>query len=176
MATPDELFALFQPLYADIKQEQQFNVTKPLLAHYTSMQALESIIRNDELWFSNPLLMNDLEELRFGVLTGVQAARESSSLRTAFGLAACVRHSGMKRVMSAFESRWIITSKNSKRITYSTHMFFVLPSTTATTTMACSRCGEATVAAVTESQSCLIAKTQHSFATDAISFSEGGIR
>lgn len=43
---------------------------RPLLAHYTSLVALEAIMKSDELWFSNPLFMNDLEEVRFGINQG----------------------------------------------------------------------------------------------------------
>ena len=38
---------------------------------------------NDEVWFSNPLYMNDLEELRFGMIEGARAFRESPALREA---------------------------------------------------------------------------------------------
>jgi hypothetical protein len=83
--TADEIQQLLLPLYADLKTEDQFNVKRPLLAHYTSMEVLESIIRTNEIWFSNPLFMNDLEEIRFGILNGVKAARESTSIQAALG-------------------------------------------------------------------------------------------
>jgi hypothetical protein len=59
---------LFKPLWSDVLEEDQFYVKKPLLAHYTSVQVLESIIKNNEIWLSNPLLMNDYEEVKFGIL------------------------------------------------------------------------------------------------------------
>ncbi|HVZ69515.1 MAG TPA: DUF2971 domain-containing protein [Rhizomicrobium sp.] len=80
-----KFIALFDPLYSDIRPEHQFNVARPLLAHYTSMDVLEKIVTNNELWFSNPLFMNDLEELRFGILKGVQSIRESGALKIALG-------------------------------------------------------------------------------------------
>src|SRR5258708_1796757 len=43
---------------------------RPLLAHYTSLNVLEKIIVSNELWFSNPLFMNDLQEMQFGMLEG----------------------------------------------------------------------------------------------------------
>ncbi len=43
-----------------------------LLAHYTSVQVVEQIVKHEELWFSNPLYMNDLEEMRLGILLGSQ--------------------------------------------------------------------------------------------------------
>jgi hypothetical protein len=59
--------ALFQELYSDITSAEQFNVKQPLLAHYTSISTLESILRNEEIWLSNPLFMNDMKEVRFGL-------------------------------------------------------------------------------------------------------------
>ena len=41
-----------------------------LLAHYTSVSNLESILRQQQIWFSNPLYLNDYEELRFGLNEG----------------------------------------------------------------------------------------------------------
>ncbi len=38
---------------------------------------------SDELWFSNPLYMNDMEELRFGILEGAQAFRQHGLIRSA---------------------------------------------------------------------------------------------
>lgn len=55
----------------------------PLLAHYCSTASLEGIIKNKQLWLSNPLFMNDLEEVRFGVLKGTSIARESQELKDA---------------------------------------------------------------------------------------------
>jgi hypothetical protein len=43
-----------------------------LLAHYTSVQVVEQILTKDEVWLSNPLYMNDLEELRAGVFLGIE--------------------------------------------------------------------------------------------------------
>ncbi len=51
-------------LYADMAGDDQFPQRKPLLAHYTSIQNLEKILLNNEVWFSNPLFMNDIEEHR----------------------------------------------------------------------------------------------------------------
>jgi hypothetical protein len=66
----DAVIGLFQPLYAELLPENSFHIRKPLLAHYTTIEVLEKILRTDELWFSNPLFMNDLEEVRFGVIQG----------------------------------------------------------------------------------------------------------
>jgi hypothetical protein len=79
----EAISTLFQVLYSDIPQEDQFYVAKPLLAHYTSLEALEKILQNNEIWFSNPLFMNDLEEVKFGVLNGVTVIKGSDKIRAA---------------------------------------------------------------------------------------------
>ena len=63
-----EIMQRFQPLWADLRPEDTFAAKKPLLAHYTTIQTLEKILASNEVWFSNPLFMNDFEEVRFGVL------------------------------------------------------------------------------------------------------------
>ena len=56
--------------WSDINLQDDFPARRPLLAHYTSMSTLESILCGKQLWLSNPLYMNDLEELRFGMNVG----------------------------------------------------------------------------------------------------------
>lgn len=78
---PQELISkLAEELWSDIGAEDSFPSARPLLAHYTSVATLEQIIKNDEIWFSNPLYMNDLEELRFGMNEGAAAFRTSKDL------------------------------------------------------------------------------------------------
>ncbi len=38
-------------------------------------------MRSDEIWFFNPLCMNDIDELKFGMIEGARAFRESSEIR-----------------------------------------------------------------------------------------------
>lgn len=78
-----EIVQAFLPLYADVVEADQFYVKKPLLAHYTSLSTLEKILETDEVWFSNPLFMNDLEEVRFGVLRGVDLVLQSQEISDA---------------------------------------------------------------------------------------------
>ena len=59
---------LFSTLWP--KPEDGFPARKPLLAHYTSLSVIESILANNEVWLSNPLVMNDLQEVRFGINQG----------------------------------------------------------------------------------------------------------
>src|SRR5258708_9389243 len=66
-----EIRTLFEPLYADLREaKDSFPAKRPLLAHYTSVAVLEAILQKNEVWFSNPLFMNDIEEVRFGMTTG----------------------------------------------------------------------------------------------------------
>lgn len=76
-----QVVRLFEPLWADLKPENQFYNKKPLLAHYTTLATLEQILLNNELWFSNPLYMNDLEEIRFGIVHGLRLLRENESIK-----------------------------------------------------------------------------------------------
>lgn len=55
----------------------------PLLAHYTSIGTLERISQTGEIWFSNPLYMNDVDELRYGMNLGLHAVRSHTGLREA---------------------------------------------------------------------------------------------
>jgi hypothetical protein len=55
----------------------------PLLAHYTSIHTLERIARTGEIWFSNPLYMNDVDELRYGINLGLHTVRGHPGLRDA---------------------------------------------------------------------------------------------
>lgn len=76
----EEVFAaLWEGLVDD------FPSKRPLLAHYTSLITLENILRTEEIWFSNPLVMNDIEEVRFGVLRGNELFHNNSSIEKACG-------------------------------------------------------------------------------------------
>jgi hypothetical protein len=77
--------AAFRPLWGDVVPSESFPERRPLIAHYTSIQTLESIMANDEIWFSNPLYMNDKEELRFGMMEGASAFRSHVGLEKACG-------------------------------------------------------------------------------------------
>lgn len=60
----------YELMWSDIKEEDSFPACKPLLAHYTSIDTLEKILINNEFWLSNPLFMNDFEELQYGMNLG----------------------------------------------------------------------------------------------------------
>jgi Protein of unknown function (DUF2971) len=80
-----EIGELFEPLWADAQGPDSFPSNRPLLAHYTSVAVLEAILRNKELWFSNPLFMNDLEEVRFGMTVGANLFLGSPEIEPACG-------------------------------------------------------------------------------------------
>jgi len=65
-----EIISIFNPLWADLRPEDTFAAKKPLLAHYTTIQTLEKILASNEVWLSNPLFMNDIDEVRFGIIQG----------------------------------------------------------------------------------------------------------
>jgi hypothetical protein len=79
----EEIRNLFTPLWADLRAEDSFPRKRPLLAHYTSVEKLEAILKNNEIWFSNPLFMNDLEEVRFGMTIGANLFLGSSEIEAA---------------------------------------------------------------------------------------------
>ena len=66
-----EILGAFRKLMEGIQTDEGFAQLAPLLAHYTSITVLESILRNEQLWFSNPLFMNDTQEIRFGINEGI---------------------------------------------------------------------------------------------------------
>lgn len=84
--TYEDMLAQFPALVAGIDEGTHAELDrKPLLAHYTTIEALEGICKNDELWFSNPLFMNDLEELRYGMNFGQNLVAQSKELAKACG-------------------------------------------------------------------------------------------
>jgi hypothetical protein len=63
---------------------ESFPTKKAHIAHYTSLQTLESILRNEEIWFSHPFAMNDHQELSHGLLLGRQMLHQSTKLNNWF--------------------------------------------------------------------------------------------
>lgn len=75
---------LWNLLVTDIKDDpDNFPHKRPLLAHYTSMEVFEQIVKNQEVWFSNPLFMNDVQEIRFGVTAGSKTFKANQAIRAA---------------------------------------------------------------------------------------------
>lgn len=82
MPDPQSPEALESALWSDMQPEPAPG-RLPLLAHYTSIKTLEKIAQTGEIWFSNPLYMNDVDELRYGMNLGLHAVRTHAGLREA---------------------------------------------------------------------------------------------
>lgn len=112
MIDPQVLHEMFQPLWEDAQVQDSYS--RPgYLAHYTSIPTMESIVRNDELWLSNPLFMNDIEELRFGVNIGAHEFRMHQGIKEACGNDA--RYDALRL---AFEERLDLISNENAFDTY----------------------------------------------------------
>lgn len=77
-----QLVKQFNPLY------RRFEEPLPdgkLLAHYTSIRVMESILRSSEVWFSNPLFMNDMQEMVSGLREGTRFFSNKDALLRAGG-------------------------------------------------------------------------------------------
>lgn len=74
-----------QALWDDYDSKSTFPELRRLIAHYTSIETLEKIVNNEEIWFSHPMYMNDQEELIFGMNTGAEYFRADVVLAQACG-------------------------------------------------------------------------------------------
>lgn len=75
----------FEKLYARFETMDIIRANPPLLAHYTTVATLEQILSKEEFWFSNPLFMNDLHEMRFGIFEGMNLFMTSDEIEAAAG-------------------------------------------------------------------------------------------
>src|ERR1700694_3495385 len=64
-----QMVALFNPLFQRFEQPVSAG---ELLAHYTSIRGMGSILQTREVWFSKPLFMNDMQEMRSGLQEGTR--------------------------------------------------------------------------------------------------------
>lgn len=76
---------ILNSIWSKIADPSEFTTRRPLLAHYTSIATLEKIVQHKELWFSNPLFMNDMQELQYGINLGETALYQSQTLKNACG-------------------------------------------------------------------------------------------
>lgn len=79
-------------LWDDIDTEQEYPAVRPLLAHYSSLEVLEKIMRSNELWMSHPLLMNDRDEMRWGLDAGRARLAASFKMLSACGTSERFHH------------------------------------------------------------------------------------
>ncbi|HAQ73960.1 DUF2971 domain-containing protein [Stenotrophomonas maltophilia] len=75
--------ALWVRLQSDIDASQHFPQVTPKLAHYTNLFTAEAIFKGEEFWMSHPFLMNDREELRWGIENGTDRFFESKAISEA---------------------------------------------------------------------------------------------
>ncbi|CAL60333.2 conserved hypothetical protein [Herminiimonas arsenicoxydans] len=111
--TAQEIHDMFQALFSDLIGEDTFPEKRPLLAHYTSISTLECIMKNDEIWLGNPLLMNDRQELRFGIIEAAKSFRLHDGIKEA-----CGGDDRYKNLLSTFERKLEITSNEDSFDTY----------------------------------------------------------
>jgi hypothetical protein len=74
---------LMDALWDDFDRTNNYPAVRPKLAHYTTLQTLESILTGRQLWLSNPLYMNDHQEMRAGLNLGARLFYESPELKAA---------------------------------------------------------------------------------------------
>jgi len=63
-------------VFALLKELEQRPPKGTMLAHYTSVEVVEKILKDHEIWMSHPFHMNDIEELQFGLNLGARMFRD----------------------------------------------------------------------------------------------------
>lgn len=104
--TDDEIWKYFSSgMLEELQPFDRFEAERPLLVHYTATETLELILKNNEIWFSNPLYMNDPEELRAGFEFGLRAIEDCPEINVALGSDARIAgfHSMLKFYVKTFE-------------------------------------------------------------------------
>ncbi|HEV2620587.1 MAG TPA: DUF2971 domain-containing protein [Frateuria sp.] len=79
------VWQMLYPMWEDLGTEDDYPKKRPLLAHYTSISNVELIFKSREFWLSNPLVMNDTEELRWGLQHSLMGIEHHPSLRRLLG-------------------------------------------------------------------------------------------
>ncbi|MCX7554406.1 DUF2971 domain-containing protein [Marinicella sp. S1101] len=104
---------IHEALWSDHDSEAEFPNQTPLLAHYTSITNFDCIVNGDELWFSNPLNMNDSDELIFGMSQGSAEFKKNEAL-----IRACGSETVFARLMDIFDYHFNHFDKNHVLDTY----------------------------------------------------------
>lgn len=81
----DQIWKYFDCLWSDIDHDKTFPNVRPILAHYTSIDTLEKILANNEIWLSNLLNMNDIQELQTVLFEGLRAFQANVKVMNACG-------------------------------------------------------------------------------------------
>lgn len=71
-------------LWEDVDASSEFYNRRPHLAHYTSIATAEAIFMHKQLWLSNPLFMNDHQEMMWGIEHSIRIIPQNDALRLAF--------------------------------------------------------------------------------------------
>lgn len=73
-----EIKSIFSKIFEDnfINLSTIPQTERPLLAHYTTLEAFEKIIKNENFLMSHPLFMNDTQEMIFGLNEGLNILEE----------------------------------------------------------------------------------------------------
>jgi hypothetical protein len=142
--TDEEIAPLFDHLYRrSIVNLATIEKRPPLLAHYTSLEVLEKIMTTNEIWFSNPLFMNGLQEVRFGMLEGLKAFDEFAL--TPYFLEACGgSKEKVKMIYTAFHNYFTQFEAEHVLDVYVFCLLSFCLNTTQTTWTTCFRCGGGT--------------------------------
>jgi hypothetical protein len=104
---------IYESIWGDLSDENEFPKKTPLLAHYTSMDSFDCIVDKEEFWFANPLNMNDSEELIFGMRQGASEFKANEKLKNA-----CENDNVLCELMSSFDDHYNHFDKNHAFDTY----------------------------------------------------------
>lgn len=75
---------IWNNVWGDLNLSDNFPQKTPHVAHYTSIENAINILSGEQLWFSHPFYMNDIEELQYGMDTGNFLLNTSKALKEAF--------------------------------------------------------------------------------------------
>jgi hypothetical protein len=102
--TPEEITSRLAPLYSTFINLAALtdNEHSVHLAHYTSLDVLEKIMQTNEIWFSNPLFMNDHQEMRFVLFEAFKVITELQNDKDALSLAGGMQN--FTKISSAFHN------------------------------------------------------------------------
>lgn len=74
---------LHSMLFRDTINDKPFNTKGKYLAHYTSIDVVKSIIVGNEIWFSNPMLMNDYQEIIYVLNRSIEYVENHAGIKSA---------------------------------------------------------------------------------------------
>lgn len=100
----DRISNFHAEIWLDEDESTIFPAEKPFLAHYTSMQNLESICKGAEIWLSHPYQMNDHQELAWAISEGMRRVTSDARIRSVLGPAVHPDFIGMLEVIRDVDS------------------------------------------------------------------------